>query len=137
MDWWWGENDWTFASYEIKAGNHVCDWFYDKNSTGAGGQDCAWIDDITLPRTCIVTKVEEETIQRENTIYPNPTSGSFIIALAEESNILVFNTHGQLVKQMDKVSGYQQVDLSDAPKGLYYIRIQNRSNIETQKLIIN
>ena len=81
--------------------------------------------------------MEEETIQRENTIYPNPTSGSFIIALAEESNILVFNTHGQLVKQMDKVSGYQQVDLSDAPKGLYYIRIQNRSNIETQKLIIN
>ncbi len=137
MDWWWGENGWTFASYEIKAGNHVCDWFYDKNSTGAGGQDCAWIDDITLPRTCIVTKVEEETIQRENTIYPSPTSGSFIIALAEESNILVFNTHGQLVKQMDKVSGYQQVDLSDAPKGLYYIRIQNRSNIETQKLIIN
>ena len=136
-DWWSGENDWTFATFEFEAGSHVFEWFYIKNMNGQAGSDCAWIDDITFPRTCIITNVEEVVEPMANAIYPNPTTGNLTIELAEESNVVIYNTLGQAVRRLDNVSGNQQIDLSTAPKGLYYVRIQSGNNVETQKLIIN
>ena len=136
MDWWSGENDWTYASYDFEGGNHLFLWIYDKNKTGQAGSDCAWIDDITFPRTCVITKVEEVVAQRENAVYPNPTKGSFTVALAEESNVNIYNMLGQQVMSLNKVSGLQQISLVDAPKGLYFIQIQSGNNIEVKKIII-
>ena len=137
MDWWSGENDWTFARYEFEAGYHVFEWLYDKNLSGQSGSDCVWIDDVTFPRACTITKVEETVNQKVNNIYPNPNTGNFNIELAEESNVVIYNALGQTVKRLDKVSGYHQVDLSNAPKGIYYVRIQSGNNVETQKLIVD
>ena len=136
MDWWSGENDWTFVSYDFQAGSHVFKWLYDKNHNGVSGSDCAWIDDITLPRACLITKVEELVTKRENDLYPNPSQGSFTLELAEKSNVSIFNILGQEVMHMDKVSGVQQVSLENAPKGLYFVQIQNGNNTEVKKLII-
>ena len=135
-DWWSGENDWTFANYNFEAGSHIFEWLYDKNRNGQAGSDCAWIDDITFPRTCVITKVEEVVTKRENALYPNPTHGSFIIELAEESNISIFNMLGQEMMHMDKVSGIQQISLENSPRGLYFVRIQSGNNTEVKKLII-
>ena len=63
-DMWSGENDWTYVSYEFSAGSHSFMWLYDKNGNNAVGSDCVWIDDITFPRTCIITNVEEVTEQK-------------------------------------------------------------------------
>ena len=136
QDWWSGENDWTFASYQFEAGSHVFKWLYDKNNHSISGSDCAWIDDITFPRTCIVTKIEEVVTQRENALYPNPTSGSFTLTLAEESNVSIFNMLGQSVMRLEKVSGVQQINLENALKGVYFVRIQSGNHLETKKLII-
>jgi hypothetical protein len=111
--------------------------FYIKNNDGQSGSDCAWIDDITFPRTCYITKVEEVVAPKANAIYPNPTSGSFNIELAEESNVTVFNALGQVVRHLEKAAGNQQIDLSEAPKGLYFVRIQSGNNVEITKLIVN
>ena len=136
MDWWSGENDWTYVSYEFEAGSHVFEWLYDKNKSNQSGSDCVWIDDITFPRTCIVTKVEEVVTLRENDLYPNPTSGTFTLELAGESNVGIFNMIGQNVMNLEKVSGHQQVHLEGLPKGLYFVRIQNGNRTETKKLVI-
>ena len=135
-DWWSGEIDWTYASYDFEAGSHVFQWIYDKNQNGQSGSDCAWIDDITLPRTCIVTGIEEVVVKKGNTLYPNPTTGCFNIELGEESNVSIFNTLGQLVKHLDKVSGHQQMHLDNAPKGMYFIQIQSGNDMEIKKLIL-
>jgi hypothetical protein len=136
-DWWSGETDWTYVSFEFEAGSHVFEWIYDKNLSGQAGNDCVWIDDITFPHACIITNVEERVRPKTNAIYPNPTTGSFTMELVEESNISIFNALGQVVRRLDNVSGNQQIDLSNAPKGLYYVRIQSGSNIETTKLIVD
>jgi hypothetical protein len=136
MDWWSGENDWTFVSYEFEAGSHVFEWLYDKNKSGVSGSDCAWIDDITFPRASIITKVEEITSKKANALYPNPTSGTFTIGLAEESNVSIFNMLGQCVMQLEKVSGLQQISLENAPRGLYLVQIQSGNNTEVMKLVI-
>ena len=136
QDWWSGENDWTYTSYTFEAGSHRFLWLYDKNGNGEDGEDCAWIDDITFPRTCIITKVEEDVVKRENAIYPNPTTGSFTLELAEESNVSIFNMLGQNVMNLEKVSGHLQVSLEDMPKGVYFVRIENRNNLEVKKITI-
>ena len=136
QDWWSGESDWTYASYEFEAGSHVFTWLYDKNGSGAAGADCVWVDDITFPRTCIITDVEEVTEQKTNILYPNPTTGSFTLELVEESNISIYNMLGQQIMQLGKVSGLQHFDMGNAPKGLYFIQIQNGNQTEVKKIIV-
>ena len=136
QDWWSGEIDWTYASYEFTAGSHAFIWLYDKNGNGIAGEDCAWIDDITFPRTCLITGVEEVTGQKSTALYPNPATGRFTIELAEESNVSIFNMLGQQVMQLDKVSGEQHIQLENAPKGMYFVQIQSGSQIEVKKLIL-
>jgi hypothetical protein len=136
MDWWSGENDWTYASYALEAGSHVFTWLYDKNNSNSSGADCVWVDDITFPRTCIINDVEEVTEQKANVLYPNPTTGSFTLELVEESNISIYNMLGQQIMQLDKVSGIQRLDLGNAPKGMYFIQIQSGSQTEVKKLIL-
>ncbi|MBR4561677.1 MAG: T9SS type A sorting domain-containing protein [Bacteroidales bacterium] len=135
-DMWSGENDWTYVSYEFTAGSHSFMWLYDKNGNNAVGSDCVWIDDITFPRTCIITNVEEVTEQKATVLYPNPTTGSFTLELIEESNISIYNMLGQQIMQLGKVSGIHHLDLGNAPKGMYCIQIQNGSQTEVKKLIV-
>ena len=136
QDWWWGENDWTYASYDFEAGRHVFTWLYDKSGSGSAGADCVWVDDITFPRTCTISDVEEVTEQKTNVLYPNPTTGSFTIELVEESNISIYNMLGQQIMQLGKVSGLQHFDMGNAPKGLYFIQIQNGNQTEVKKIIV-
>jgi hypothetical protein len=136
QDWWWGENDWTYTSYELTAGSHAFIWLYDKNRNGSAGEDCAWVDDITFPRSCLITGVEEVTEQKATALYPNPTTGRFTIELTEESNVGIYNMLGQQVMQLNKVSGDQQIQLENAPKGMYFVQIQSGNKIEVKKLII-
>ena len=135
-DWWSGEIDWTFVSYDFEAGSHVFQWIYDKSGSGQSGSDCAWIDDITFPRACVITQVEEVTVKKGNTLYPNPTTGCFTLGLNEESNISIYNMLGQNVMSLDKIAGIQQISLENAPKGMYFVRIQSGNDIEVKKLII-
>ena len=135
-DRWSGENDWTYTSYNFTAGNHVFLWLYDKDRINQSGADCVWIDDITFPRTCIITGVEEEVSKKENALYPNPTTGTFTIDLIEESDVSIYNILGQSVMHLEKVSGNQQIHMENAPKGLYFVRIHSDSQNEVKKLIV-
>jgi hypothetical protein len=135
-DWWSGENDWTNVSYDLTAGHHCFLWLYDKNRQNQSGSDCAWIDDITFPRASIVNSVEEVVTKKGNALYPNPSTGCFTLELEEESNVNIFNVYGQTVMRLSQVSGSQHIDLSHMPKGLYFVQIQNESNIEIKKLTI-
>ena len=74
--------------------------------------------------------------KKEIALYPNPTQGSFHIDLIEESDINIYNLLGQNVMHLDKVSGSQQIHIENAPKGLYFVRIQNGNQIEVKKLIL-
>ena len=80
--------------------------------------------------------MEEVTEQKTNVLYPNPTTGSFTIELVEESNISIYNMLGQQIMQLGKVSGLQHFDIGNAPKGLYFIQIQNGNQTEVKKLIV-
>ena len=135
-DWWSGEIDWTFISYPVSEGSHCFEWLYAKNPKNIAGSDCAWIDDITLPRACIVTEVEVLTTPKPAMLYPNPSHGIFTIDLVEESNVAIFNVLGQCVMSLQQVSGSHEVHLDNVPRGMYLVQIQGNSGVETLRLML-
>lgn len=136
MDWWSGENDWTYVSYPIEPGTYRFQWLYDKNGYGESGEDCVWVDDITFPRTSILNKIEEVVEKKDSRLYPNPTNGHFTLELEAESQVDIFNAMGQMVLRLEHVAGTQQISLEQAPKGLYFVQIKNGNDIEIKKLVI-
>lgn len=133
-DRWSGENDWTFASFNFEAGSHVFLWMYDTDLSGNAGSNCVWIDDITFPRTCIVTGVEEIITEKTNAAYPNPNNGSFNLELAEESEVFISNMLGQMVMKLHETPGTHQINLSSP--GLYLVQICSAYGVETLKVVV-
>ena len=75
------------------------------------------------------------------TVYPNPTSGRVEVDLGglvtEEGLLEVINTTGQVVfeRKVDQVAQCE-IDLSDHPKGVYFLRFTSNHNKQTQKLVL-
>ncbi len=56
IDEWSGTNEgWRKQSYAITPGNKTFRWVYTKNSTGNGGSDKGWLDNIHLPSPMAMT----------------------------------------------------------------------------------
>jgi alpha-tubulin suppressor-like RCC1 family protein len=52
---WSGELDWQMQSIPVSAGSHTFMWAYAKDAAGFGGLDAAWIDDVALPTTPVIS----------------------------------------------------------------------------------
>ena len=48
---WSGEEEWSEEEYYILAGNHTLTWTYEKDYIISSGEDCAWVDFVSVPRT--------------------------------------------------------------------------------------
>ncbi|MFH1322054.1 MAG: T9SS type A sorting domain-containing protein [Bacteroidota bacterium] len=75
-------------------------------------------------------------------LYPNPTTGRIYIELAllkgEEVKIEVFNSIGELIEVVnykERAVRYE-VDLSSLPGGLYYVKVNARDILVTNKISI-
>ncbi|MCB0804902.1 MAG: T9SS type A sorting domain-containing protein [Bacteroidales bacterium] len=49
IDEWAGEEGWEEVTYEVSAGTHTFKWSYEKDYSVANGDDCGWVDFISLP----------------------------------------------------------------------------------------
>ncbi len=50
-------NSWTQYSYELGAGTHTLIWRYTKDNSSDAGDDCFYVDDITIESEVIVTEM--------------------------------------------------------------------------------
>ncbi len=48
-DQWQGEIPWTQVSFPLETGFHELSWIYEKDGSVTHGEDCAWVDFITIP----------------------------------------------------------------------------------------
>jgi hypothetical protein len=96
-----------------------------------------------LPGSCYIdtTKTSIYEPQQENSfnVFPNPTSNNFAIVFAKEFNnqaiIEVFNITGQKIDIEYKINLLQvDVNLLDAPNGLYLVKITDAGRTYTQRL---
>ncbi len=69
-------------------------------------------------------------------IYPNPAKSNLYIENASSSNIYIYNTLGKLVKKIQHVSETAEINISDLSNGIYVVKIQNGTAIQTEKIQI-
>lgn len=67
-------------------------------------------------------------------IYPNPNDGHFTINIDKVNSILIYNSIGSLV--YSSVNGLNEIDISNFPKGLYFIKVLSSDKLYTQKILI-
>jgi hypothetical protein len=90
----------------------------------------------SIPANCSVATGVDETAENKGfSVYPNPSAGNFTLTFDAEGKktISVINTMGQIVKQFDYYGDMTELNIDT--KGLYFLRIQQESNITTQKII--
>ena len=69
-------------------------------------------------------------------IYPNPSDGVFMIESDAPIFIIkVYNQLGMLVYQGLTENGKHKIDLSNQAAGIYFVEVQNKNGVKTQKLI--
>lgn len=74
-------------------------------------------------------------------LYPNPNNGEFNIDLSKlngETNITITNVSGQIVKEIksEQSSTIKNVSLNGFEKGMYFIKIENKTYNNLIKMII-
>lgn len=86
------------------------------------------------------SSVDVENIQNQDfefSAFPNPFANVLNLNLenAENCNISITNANGQEVVSKENLDGMVQINLSELPQGIYFLRINSGNKIETQKLI--
>lgn len=75
-------------------------------------------------------------------IYPNPTTGKFKLEISETIKrpieITINNVTGQILKTLKTEAGWSEseINISDLPKGIYFVKLTSNKESLTQKLIL-
>jgi plastocyanin len=87
------------------------------------------------------TGVMENQLQKDITVYPNPTNGKFQIAFAELNlsknyNLEIYKENGERIYKSVVTNPKSDVDLSNQSKGVYFIKFYNGQSVLTKKIVI-
>ncbi len=78
---------------------------------------------------------------KENTInvYPNPSKGNFQISSAKKQILSsdIYNLLGEKIVQFEINNSTSEIDLSDKPNGIYFIKIKTEEGVVSKKIIVN
>ena len=158
IDRWDGMIDWSLEEYNVPAGMHTFAWTYQKDANTSSGEDCAWIDFVTLP-IIATSSASQETLPALQLFgnYPNPfnpsgagrspsTTISFNLAKNNRTALTIYNIRGQLVKtlvneQLESGSHAYTWNGTDSSNhqissGIYFYRLTSGKTSVTRKMIL-
>ncbi len=118
-------------------------YFYFENDTLLFPQE-QWVDGYVY--VFLKTCEPDDTINHvkeldafDITLFPNPASNRFFISLKTQEPIAldIFNSTGQLLKIFTaEHSTRYEMDVSEIPEGIYFIRLQSDSKVLIKKLFV-
>ena len=136
IDRWSDINDWTYAEYEVKAGDHVMEWRYDTSKSGDCSGGACWIDDISFPGNTVVLDVESVTYDENVDVYPNPATNYITVKYDDIQTVEIYNSVGMRVSAQKVAATEVNVDVADLSGGVYFIRIvDGKGDIVVRKFI--
>jgi len=97
---------------------------------------------VTQEGNCTTGINNNKTLGDYINLYPNPTTGEFVIDmnLPKQENVLITitNAMGQVVQKVysGQSSGSQAVDMSGAASGMYFVNITTNNETVTKKITI-
>ncbi len=108
---------------------------------GTDGIGCQNVTTITqsvtnCSSTAINSKLSNQSYNFQ--ICPNPTNGKFTISgLIENASVIVFNSLGQMIVELESTADQTAIDLSSHSNGIYFIQITASQKKYTTKIIKN
>lgn len=100
------------------------------------GGNFLYIDDINIGDRTLT--VSESKVENDFIVFPNPSNGSFTMAITNpdyfEKGISIYSSIGVLVKSIPIISNTTEINMTDIPKGIYFIK--NNLNNNQQKIVI-
>ena len=93
--------------------------------------------------TVVSTGIAKVIVQEQIKVYPNPGEGIFTIRLTgfknENIQLTIFDLHGRIINNealLIKNELTKEVDITNLPKGLYYVRLTTKEKTIIRKLVI-
>jgi hypothetical protein len=77
------------------------------------------IDDFSIALNTSVN----ENIADAIAVYPNPTSSMVTVANAEGKNIVIVNSLGQVVANIENAAANQTIDVANFANGTYFVKV--------------
>ena len=150
-DQWEGQDaNYTRVAYPITTGNHTVKWVYSKDNNVSDGDDCAWIDFISLPPVDLSTIIKYNTAEIADiviSVYPNPVKdfGNIKYELPSNSsvNIDLYDIYGRKIMNIvnnsnsNKGSYDLMFNTTKLNNGIYFCNFTIDGNTFVEKIIIN
>ena len=88
--------------------------------------------------TCLNAVGIKDNFLKDNeiSIYPNPNNGLFTIFSKSKATILITDLLGREIRSINIEEGKNEIYLSDASNGIYFIKVKTNSSQEVNKFII-
>ncbi len=91
--------------------------------------------------SCQVFGVIENVMKNPVTVYPNPSGGKFIIEINNnplriDDYIEIYNMTGKKILETTITNRNAEIDLSDSPKGIYFLKINHKEKNYSIKLVM-
>ena len=136
VDRWDGEVAWSPENYDINAGEHTINFTYHKDSSLSEGEDCAWVDNISLPES--VTDVKIVSNNKKINVFPNPANYFINFNTStENTEIQIFNNSGRLVKLVNSYKSNHEINISDLTNGVYFCKLSSKKSVKFVKFVVS
>jgi PKD repeat protein len=94
-----------------------------------------------IPVICNTSTGEKELIGKitQVSVFPNPSIGTFNIALTSKVNttVSVFNTLGEEIYNYSKNTQLFTIDMNNQPNGVYFIKVTSNGEVTTKKILLS
>jgi hypothetical protein len=93
----------------------------------------------TDPYPARVSQEEKKTteeVQQVDALYPNPTTGKFLVTFSKALNkatVYIVDVTGKMISRFTASGNTIDFDLSSSPAGIYFIRIDDAGNKQIKK----
>ncbi|MBX2889311.1 MAG: serine hydrolase [Saprospiraceae bacterium] len=87
------------------------------------------------------TSTHDVALNEQVRVFPNPTAGALTVQWnewpSEATHLTLLNAFGQIVRSQQQVRDLQtSLDLSDLPKGLYFLRLQSGASVGAVRVVL-
>ncbi|MBW8049426.1 MAG: T9SS type A sorting domain-containing protein [Cytophagales bacterium] len=137
-----GDTIWTSQYAIINGGTFGGQQVYIAFNHNAYDMNVLYLDNFLVDNCPTVGIAKETFINNSVSIYPNPSSGVFFLRTdlknANELNVSVLNILGGIVYSKEykqAQNNIYKIDLSNNPKGIYFVRISNDKFSVTKKVV--